>query len=94
MELTSPNGDLFDLRLIGYKLPRGSDNLHDSNWLRVHTRCSVGGRAWQAIDACLLTWEVAALADWADSLAAGTPSEPELNFVEPNLWFEFLCCLE
>jgi hypothetical protein len=89
MELRGSSGDTFELRLIGYQLLRGADGLHDRNRLRVHIRASVAGRVWQCIEACLLTWEVESLAEWAESLASGAPGEPTLSFLEPNLWVEF-----
>jgi hypothetical protein len=42
---------------------------------------------WSAQDPCLLTYDVAGLADWFEAVAAGHEHDAELGFMEPNLLF-------
>ena len=89
MELLGSDSSLFELEILGYQFPGIVGEEHDSNWLLVRVRVNSSGRSWQAEDPCLLTWEVARLADWLeDECIKGEPSE--CGFLEPNLEFEVL----
>jgi hypothetical protein len=46
--------------------------------------------SWVATDPCLLTSEIATLAQWLDALAGEETVESELDFLEPNLSFELV----
>ena len=89
MELKSSNGMEITLDLLGYQFPKLLGEPYDSNWLRVQVRAVHPRGAWTSVDPTLLTYEVAALADWLELAAAGGPTSlPRLTFTEPNLQFE------
>ena len=88
MRLPGPNGDEFELRIAAYQFPEIDYEEYDANWLVVETLATARGRRWQSHDACLLTWEVAWLADWVEAIAARNTLEAVLDFTEPNLRFE------
>ena len=61
----------------------------DANWLRVFLRVSSDLGAWQVVDSCLLTWELATLREWIEQWSRNKPdSRNPLDFMEPNLCFE------
>jgi hypothetical protein len=53
----------------------------------IDTEAAIGGRLWRARHPCLLTWEVAGLADWFEAIGDRVEWTAELGFTEPNLYF-------
>lgn len=92
MKLLGANGDSLELEIRGYQFEDTDslvDDTYDPNWLRVVVRASSAGRSWQSTAPCLLTWEAGELADWMDAVASGKPADSLLEFLEPNLSFEY-----
>ncbi len=85
MELSAP-GAYFRLTLLGYQYPDAEGEPYDANWLQVRVDAAGPQGAWSVTDPCLLTREVAALADWLEQLPAGR-STPAISFLEPALLF-------
>lgn len=83
------DGSAVTLRLLDYQFPDISYG-HDANWLRVMVEVISPAGSWTATDSCLLTIEIAQLADWLDSLGNGHTQEDALDFLEPELTFRFL----
>ncbi|WP_223642333.1 hypothetical protein [Corallococcus sp. EGB] len=87
MLFENKRGERFALRLVGYQFPDGDDAL---NWLNIEIDAVFASVAWRATDPALETFEVAALADWLEGLAAEAPTQESLHFTEPNLVFKRL----
>jgi len=85
MRVSGPTGDDLSLGIGGWRFPSIEYDQYDSNWLLIDVSATVRGRSWTTRDPCLLTWEVADLIAWLDSLATGGQVEQELDFMEPNL---------
>jgi hypothetical protein len=83
LQLTGRNDHSVTLTITGYEFPNaeGLDEF-DANWLVIRADVRNDDGNWRKSSACLLTSEVAALADWLDSPGG------ELDFIEPNLTFE------
>ena len=86
MRLVGREGSL-ELTLAGYQFPHLATAPWDSNWLNVRVRVQHPRGNWTAQDPCLLTYDVAGLADWLDAVAAGREEDAEHGFIEPNLFF-------
>jgi hypothetical protein len=78
--------DAMELRLVSYESPAAVDEW-DADWLVVEIRAEYRGRQWRAQDAALLTGDVVELATWLERIAVGYEVPPELEFMEPCLWF-------
>lgn len=87
MQLVGPSGSL-ELTFLGYQFPHLATEEYDSNWLNIRVRVQHPRGRWSAQDACLLTYEAAALAHWLDAVALGREQEAEHGFLEPNLLFQ------
>lgn len=87
MILKSTDGNQLAVTIGGYEFPASKDRKHDANWLLIDTEAAIGGRLWRARHPCLLTWEVAGLADWLEAIGDGVEWSAELCFTEPNLHF-------
>lgn len=90
MKLSGKNGDMFELTLIGYQFPHSSTNDWDANWFMVRTRAAIAGREWSSDDPAMLTWEVEQLANWLESLSSNHGVDAQLDFIEPNLSFQWV----
>jgi hypothetical protein len=86
--LNGNDGITFKLEIVDYQFPDEEYEEYDSNWLLVRVSASLPAGAWTVTDPCLLTYEVARLADWLDAVATGSEAANETGFVEPNLWFQ------
>jgi hypothetical protein len=86
MRLVGRDGAL-ELTLVGYQFPHFATVPWDSNWLNVRVRVQHPRGNWTAQDPCLLTSDVAELADWLDAVAARREEDAEHGFMEPNLLF-------
>jgi hypothetical protein len=87
MELRSRDGQSLRLDIVGYQFPDIAAEESDANWLRIELAGSTTRGRWRSVDPSLLTYEVAALADWFDRVANGSVQERPLEFIEPNLSF-------
>jgi hypothetical protein len=90
MILAASNGQRFRLRLLGYQFPTTTSEYWDANWLQVQIEATHPRGSWSATDPSLLTFEVASLATWLDSLAVGVSVEAEEEFTEPHLSFHLV----
>jgi hypothetical protein len=88
--LEGSEGQSLELCIIGYQFPENHTDDYDSNWLTVQGRVVHQLGRWRFQDPCLLTYEAQRLADWLDSAASGTPSESQMDFIEPNLVFRWV----
>lgn len=90
MILYGINGQTVELRITGYEFQNTTGDI-DDDWLLVYLNVKSLLGNWQTIDSSLLTWELAHLIDWFKDLAANRNlKHEELEFLEPNLSFEFL----
>jgi hypothetical protein len=87
MRLVGADGS-FELTILGYQFPQLATEEYDSNWLNIRVQVQHQRGRWSAQDACLLTYEAAALADWFEAIAVGREVEVERSFIEPNLLFQ------
>jgi len=86
MRLRGRDGSM-ELTLVGYQFPHLATVEWDSNWLNVRVRVQHPRGTWTAQDPCMLTYDVPALADWLEAVAAGHEDDAEHGFLEPNLLF-------
>ncbi|MBI3351265.1 MAG: hypothetical protein HY036_01660 [Nitrospirae bacterium] len=89
MKLIGTDGQMFELRIVGYQYPDLETEEFDSNWLQIEGKVTHPKDSWTFTDPCLLTYEVAELAKWLESLAENRALSRTLRFIEPNLSFEF-----
>jgi hypothetical protein len=87
MRLTGTDGQSLNLEILGYQFPDPRPDEYDSNWLRIKGAGACSRGHWTFVDPCLLTFEVAALADWLECVASGGSCSSEITFIEPNLSF-------
>ncbi len=78
----------FEMTVIDYEFPEVHDDRYDSNWLIIEIRATLAKDSWSASYPCMLTGELADLADWLDAVADGKTTSARLDFIEPNLHFE------
>ena len=90
MRLVSRDGQLLNLEILGYQFPLLQTEPFDSNWLRVRGKVVHPRGFWTFEDPCLLTYEVAALADWLEKAGGDTPHRSDIGFTEPNLEFRLV----
>ena len=88
MFIQGSDNTYFRLDIIGYQFPELAHKEYDSNWLRIHMTVNTTQDMWEVTDPFLLTYEVEALADWLDDVAAHENKENEIGFLEPNLWLQ------
>jgi hypothetical protein len=87
MKLASQDGQIFEMRILGYEFPHLETKDYASNWLVIAGEVTHPKGAWHFSAPCLLTNEAERLASWMDSLAEGKPLRSLCSFVEPNLEF-------
>ncbi len=80
----------FDMKVMGYQFPDLANEQYDSDWLNIKIDVSIPMGSWTSTDPSLLTWEVADLAKWLESIAEGRSVDAEESFMEPNLRFELI----
>jgi hypothetical protein len=90
MELTALNGSAFKLEILGYQFPEIETCKWDSNWLIIQVTVAHPKGNWTASDACLLTFEMARLADWLENIGDGKEVDATLHFLEPKLIFHLV----
>ncbi len=77
-----------ELMVVGYQFPQLKHEQYDSDWLNISIRVKHPRGNWTTTDPCMLTWEVAHLSEWLESIARNEPVDSEESFMEPNLRFE------
>src|SRR4051812_10281214 len=70
-DLKNDHGDYFRLSILGYQFPDDRIDFFDANWLVARVDGAQQGRTWQIEDACVLTYEIPAVADWLRGLLDG-----------------------
>lgn len=90
MLLSGDDKNKIELKVIGYQFPQLEHEEYDSDWLRIQIHVTHPRGTWISIDACLLTWETAGLANWLQAIANGQSVDEEESFMEPNLRFHLL----
>lgn len=78
-----------ELKVAGYQFPRHHEP-YDADWLNISVRVRHPRGSWSATDPCMLTWELAELAEWLRRVAGGEPAEAKQVFMEPELRFAVL----
>jgi hypothetical protein len=89
-ELRGANDSWLKLQIVGYQFPDMPFAEYDSNWLIIRGDACIGGRTWSFRFPCMLTYEVARLADWLEALSRGEQAKAYCGFIEPNLDFELI----
>lgn len=87
MRLTSGE-TTFEMGVVGYQFPHLKNEPYDADWLNIQIDVRLPQGSWTSTDPSLLTWEMASLCEWLDSIAHGRSVESEESFTEPNLRFE------
>jgi hypothetical protein len=90
MRLGSPDGSSVELRILGYEFPDVKAEEYDSNWLLIEIDVTHPKGHWVSRDPCLLTYEVARLADWLADISRGKDVNAIQRFIEPNLEFRLI----
>jgi hypothetical protein len=88
MQFGTAGLDQFTLTALGYQFPSAVEK-YDANWLMMRLAVDSKLGRWEKAAPCLLTWEIAQLADWFAALAQGAVHHaPPL--VESVIAFEVL----
>jgi len=87
MKLARKDGQIFDMRILGYQFPHKETEEYDSNWLIIAGEVMHSRGSWHFSDPCLLTYEAERLASWMDAVAEGRLLQTICGFIEPNLEF-------
>ena len=88
MRIESPDGQSFELRVIGYQYPFGQEG-----WVVIEANVTYPLGSWHLRDPCMTAGEVASLALWLRALALGTlhrggySRATQFDFIEPNFTF-------
>ena len=77
------------MEVAGHEFPHLEHEPYDSDWLNIHVRVTHPRGAWSKTDPCLLTYELAQLVAWLNSIAEDSPAHAEEEFLEPELRFEW-----
>ena len=102
IQLTNENGQKLELEVLGYEFPDMADlggpmtqeqmqeleidKDYDANWLNVELHGENAEIKWEAIDPCLLTWELEDIMTWFFHMAEDIETEnlaTSLLFMEP-----------
>jgi hypothetical protein len=90
MRLNSFDGSSLELKILGYEFPDIATEDYDSNWLIIEINVTHPKEQWSSRAPCLLTYEVARLADWLENIAHGEETSSTQSFVEPHLKFQLV----
>ena len=90
MELKGAANMEFELKVVGYQFPHLQHEPYDSDWLKINIRVKHPRGSWSSTDPCLLTYELASLIEWLESIVNDEPVDSEIDFIEPNLHFALL----
>jgi hypothetical protein len=80
----------FQLEAMGYQFPAILNDPYDSNWLVIRIEVEHPKGRWETQTPCLLTSELAKLADWLEAINEEEYPKPTLQFIEPNLSFHII----
>ncbi|MBJ7983941.1 MULTISPECIES: WapI family immunity protein [Bacillus] len=75
------------LEVVNYQYKDAKDEC-DRNWLRVKARLSEENKVFETMDPFLQTSDLQYMIKWFQALP--NPTYNELDFIEPNLAFEFM----
>lgn len=75
------------LEVVNYQYKDAKDEC-DRNWLRVKAKLSEENKVFETMDPFLQTYDLQYMIKWFESLP--NPTYNELDFIEPNLAFEFM----
>lgn len=75
------------LEVVNYQYADAKDEC-DRNWLRVTAKLSEENKVFETMDPFLQTYDLQYMIKWFESLP--NPTYNELDFIEPNLAFEFM----
>ncbi|GLV64540.1 hypothetical protein Bmyc01_32100 [Bacillus mycoides] len=75
------------LEVVNYQFNDAKDEC-DRNWLRVKAKLSEENKVFETMDPFLQTYDLQYMKKWFESLP--NPTYNELDFIEPNLAFEFM----
>jgi len=89
MHFRGEHGASLELEIVGYQFPVIENEPYDSNWLVISGRGTSDAKSWTFSDPCLLTREVAALADWLEARSRSGKGAGKIGFIEPNLYFRW-----
>ena len=89
MRLRGAENTEFEMKVSGYQFPHHKQESYDSDWLNIHVDVTHPRGAWSKTDACLLTFEVSGLIDWLRTIADECLKHAEIDFIEPELRFEW-----
>ena len=92
MKITDGNHSI-EFGVIGYEFdnaarPKGEELDYDANWLTIKVSYTEMDYTAGFQDSCLLTWELAEMAEKLQKLAEGEETEWCSDFLEPYLSFE------
>jgi hypothetical protein len=90
MRLHSSDGASLEVKILGYEFPDIETEEYDSNWLVIEIDATHPSGHWVCRDSCLLTYEVAALANWLAGIPRGQDVSHVQRFIEPNLEFRLI----
>ena len=89
MRLRGAEDTEFEMKVTGYQFSHLKQEPYDSDWLNIHVDVAHPRGDWSKTDACLLTFELSQLIDWLRSIADECPEHAQIDFMEPELWFEW-----
>jgi len=89
MKLIGNHKTEFEMRVVGYQFPGLKQEPYDADWLNIEVNIKHPRSAWRKTEPCILTFELAHLADWLGWIVEGSPAHSEEGFMEPELHFEW-----
>lgn len=90
MKFTDDTKTEFELEVVSYQFPQLENEAYDSDWLNIRVTVEHPRGSWSKTDSCLLTFELAGLADWLSKIAEEMPAVSEADFIEPELSFKWI----
>lgn len=88
MKLQSSPENIFALEIRDYQFPNCANIEYDADWLVVEVRITRSQGSWKKAEPCMLTWELANLAEWFRKLGENEEATSSIEFMEPELRFE------
>ena len=89
MRFVASDGSFLELSIVGYEFPELERVPYDSNWLFIAGHAASACREWEFREPCLLTYEVAALAEWLEARSKDVSKGSDIQFIEPHLYFRW-----
>jgi len=80
-----------EILITSYQFPETTKYIEDRNWLNVFLKVDSKLGEWKTVDPALTTYDLISIKDWFNQIKINSkPNENQLEFIEPNLSFEFL----